>query len=111
MPELRRDPVIGRWVIISTERGKRPSALVNHVLTDTTDEFDPFKRGNESHTPPELLAYRPAGSNPNTPGWWVRVVPNKFPALESTGNVQRSGEGMYDLMNGIGSHEIVIESP
>lgn len=111
MPELRRDPVTGRWVIISTERAKRPSALVKPVPTDKRDEFNPFKAGNEKETPDEVLAYRPPGSKPNTPGWWVRVVPNKFPALSSEGEIERYGEGMYDVMNGVGRHEVVVESP
>lgn len=110
MAELRRDPVIGRWVIISSERALRPSAMVTHAPA-RTDEFNPFKPGNEGETPPELLAYRPPGTRPDTPGWWVRVVPNKFPALDAQGAIQRAGEGMYDKMNGIGSHEIVVESP
>lgn len=111
MPELRKDPVIGRWVIISTERARRPSSCVAPVPAEKHDEVDPFSPGNEQMTPPELLAYRPAGTKPNTPGWWVRVVPNKFPALESTGDPTRKGHGMYDQMSGIGSHEVVVETP
>ena len=111
MPELRKDPVVGRWVIVSTERANRPRNLVLPVPTDKVDEFNPFKTGNEAKTPKEVLAYRPPGTAPNTPGWWLRVIPNKFPALENKGSIQRVGEGMYDLMNGIGQHEVVIETP
>jgi UDPglucose--hexose-1-phosphate uridylyltransferase len=70
----------------------------------------PFCYGNEQKTPPEVLAYRPGGG-PNQPDWSVRVVPNKFPALGIEGELNRQGEGMYDKMNGIGAHEVVIESP
>ena len=78
--------------------------------------FCPFCYGNESKTPPEIQAYRP---NPNggpppqrdTPGWTVRVVPNKFPALGIEGNLNRQAEGMFDRMNGIGAHEVIIETP
>jgi UDPglucose--hexose-1-phosphate uridylyltransferase len=110
MPELRKDPVTGRWVIISSERGKRPQTLLSPVPREA-DEFNPFAPGNEDKTPPEVLAYRPPSTPPNTPGWWLRVIPNKFPALSADGDIQRAGDGMYDLMNGIGRHEVVIEGP
>jgi UDPglucose--hexose-1-phosphate uridylyltransferase len=109
MTELRRDPVIGRWVIISTERGKRPSDFGQEVETGV-GKFCPFCPGNEDKTPPELLAYHDPGREKNAPGWWVRVVPNKFPALQIEGSLSRQGEGMYDKMNGVGAHEVVIES-
>ncbi|MDK2973421.1 MAG: UDPglucose--hexose-phosphate uridylyltransferase [Candidatus Sumerlaeota bacterium] len=111
MPELRRDPVTGRWVIIATERAKRPSALVDTTPTEKIDKVNPFKAGNEHMTPPEILAYRPPGSKANSEGWWVRVFPNMYPALESEGEVSRAGLGMFDMMNGIGAHEVVVESP
>jgi UDPglucose--hexose-1-phosphate uridylyltransferase len=111
MPELRRDPVTGRWVIIATERAKRPSAFIDSTPTNKIDAVNPFKPGNEAMTPPEVLAYRPPGSEPNSPGWWVRVTPNKYPALEAEGEIRRVGLGMYDMMNGIGAHEVVIETP
>ena len=62
-------------------------------------------------TPPEVLAFRPTGTPGNTPGWDLRVVPNKFPALQVEGNLDRQGEGLFDRMNGIGAHEVIIESP
>jgi len=67
--------------------------------------------GNESRTPPEILVYGRNGGGPNTPGWSIRVVPNKFPALGIEGELDREGEGLFDKMNGIGAHEVVIESP
>ena len=62
-------------------------------------------------TPPEVLAYRQNGGGPNAPGWDLRVVPNKFPALQVEGNLDREGEGLFDRMNGIGAHEVIIETP
>src|SRR3990170_6024629 len=110
MPELRKDPIIGRWVIISTERGKRPSEfVVQHP--PTKNGFCPFCPGNEDKTPPEIQAYRPDGSKPNTTGWSLRVVPNKYPALRIEGDINREGDGVYDKMNGVGAHEVIIESP
>ena len=110
MPELRKDPIIGRWVIISTERGKRPHDFVVEPEV-VKGGFCPFDPGNEHTTPPEVLAYRDPGTEPNTPGWQLRVVNNKFPALAKEGELDRRGEGMFDQMNGIGAHEVIIESP
>ncbi|MBI3076405.1 MAG: galactose-1-phosphate uridylyltransferase [Deltaproteobacteria bacterium] len=110
MPELRKDPIIGRWVIISTERAKRPSDF--GIAPETPrGGFCPFCPGNEDKTPPEILAYRQAGTPPNRPGWTLRVVANRFPALRIEGELDRQGDGIYDWMNGVGAHEVIIESP
>ena len=110
MPELRKDPIIGRWVIISTERGKRPTDFAS-VPPAKSSSFCPFCVGNETKTPPEVYALREPGTQRDTPGWRVRVVSNKFPALQIEGELNRQGEGIYDKMNGIGAHEVIIETP
>lgn len=110
MPELRKDPVVGRWVIISTERGRRPSDFTIEPVRARSSNCV-FCAGNEGKTPPEILANRSADSMMNEPGWSLRVVPNKFPALRIEGELEPSGEGLYDLMNGVGAHEVVIETP
>lgn len=110
MPELRKDPVTGRWVIIATERAKRPSQYGKQD-EERKGGFCPFCPGNEKSTPPEVLSYRPSNTPKDGEGWWLRVVPNKFPALRPEGNLKRSGTGMYDKMTGYGTHEVVIESP
>lgn len=109
MPELRKDPIIGRWVIISTERGRRPSAFAS-VDKPREAAQCPFCPGNESATPPEVLAYRSNGTEPNKPGWSLRVISNKFPALRIEGSLNRAPDGIYDRMNGIGAHEVIIET-
>ena len=111
MPDLRKDPITGRWVIISTERGKRPSDFAGEGVKMKGGSFCPFCPGNASRTPPEILAYGRNGSGKDTPGWSVRVVPNKFPALGIEGNLDRQGEGLFDRMNGVGAHEVIIETP
>ena len=110
MPELRKDPVSQRWVIIASERAKRPSDFLPEEWP-SVPTFDPLAEGNEDKTPHEIAAYRTAGTAPNTPGWRVRVVPNKFPALKVEGVLQKKGNGVYDQMEGIGAHEIIIETP
>ncbi len=109
MPELRKDPVTGRWVIISTERSRRPFDFVAPQASRNAASC-PFCPGHEDRTPSEVLVYRSNGGPANGPGWTTRVVPNKFPALQIEGGLDRRGEGLYDMMNGIGAHEVVIES-
>lgn len=111
MSELRKDPIIDRWVIIATERGKRPSDFGSTMEEKKPAPNCPFCEGNEDKTPPEILSYRKSGTKPNTPGWWTRVVPNKFPALTIEGNLERAGEGIFDMMSGRGAHEVIIETP
>ncbi|MFN4259091.1 MAG: galactose-1-phosphate uridylyltransferase [Gemmataceae bacterium] len=110
MPELRKDPIVGRWVIIATDRAKRPIAPKSDANLVGAANC-PFCEGHEGDTPQEILAYRDRASPPNSKGWRVRVVPNKFPALQIEGDLQKRGEGIYDKMNGIGAHEVIIECP
>ena len=109
MPELRKDPITGRWVVVSTERQKRPMDFRFEKATAIGREHCPFCPGREHVTPPEVLAYRQSGAA-NGPGWDLRVVPNKFPALRVEGTLEREGEGMFDRMSGIGAHEVIIET-
>jgi len=108
--ELRRDPVLGRWVIIAPERALREEKLVI-----PKEERNPgpcvFCGGQELLDPHEIYAVRAPGTFPNTPGWLVRVLPNKFPALRIEGDLVREGVGMFDLMSGIGAHEVIVETP
>jgi len=110
MPDLRKDPIVGRWVIVAKSRARRPHDFDTSPVRRPT-AFCPFCEGQEDKTPPEILAYRRPGTAPNTPGWRVRVVPNKFPALEIEGDLNKRGEGIYDMMRGVGAHEVIIESP
>jgi UDPglucose--hexose-1-phosphate uridylyltransferase len=109
-PELRKDPVSGRWVIIAPERGRRPSALPGRSPV-SRGEPCPFCPGNERATPPEITARRAPGSPPNGPGWTTRVIPNKFAALAPEGKTEVLSDGIYERMDGVGEHEVIIESP
>jgi UDPglucose--hexose-1-phosphate uridylyltransferase len=110
MPELRKDPIVNRWVIIATERAKRPTDFKVPENGQDSPKGCPFCPGHESKTPPEIDAVRPNSSRRDTEGWLVRVVPNKFPALRIEGEMEKFGVGIYDRMNGIGAHEVIIET-
>ncbi|MCC7175189.1 MAG: galactose-1-phosphate uridylyltransferase [Bryobacterales bacterium] len=111
MPELRKDPVTGRWVIVTTDRAMRPADFIREHVVPAGGRFCPLCPGHEEKTAPEVLAYRPGGSLPNSTGWSLRVVPAKFPVLRVEGDLNRLGDGIYDKMNGVGAHEVVIETP
>src|SRR5262245_33549717 len=111
MPELRKDPIVGRWVIVATERAKRPSDYTHQPVAEPDPAKNPFAEGNEHLTPAEIFAIRRSDSKPDQPGWEVRVVHNKFPALGIEGDLGKEGQGIYDKMNGIGAHEVIIETP
>ena len=110
MPELRKDPITGGWVIISTDRAKRPNDFLRQTVIPKGVRQCPFCPGNEDRTPRELLVYRTHGFT-GSGNWSLRVVPNKFPVLRVEGDLDRQGEGLYDRMNGIGAHEVLIETP
>jgi UDPglucose--hexose-1-phosphate uridylyltransferase len=106
MPEFRKDPTVDRWVIIATERAKRP---VHREASDTA--LCPFCAGNESLTPPEVLVFRDVGDPSRLPNWTVRVVPNKYPALVPDGSRLETTNEIYEACSGTGTHEVIIESP
>ncbi|MEX0585975.1 MAG: HIT domain-containing protein [Pirellulales bacterium] len=110
MPELRKDPITGRWVIIAENRAGRPDEFSASGEAAAGGSC-PFCEGNEQQTPGEVFAWREPHSEPNGPGWRVRVVPNQFPALQPEGDAGRSSAGLYETMGGVGVHELVIESP
>lgn len=112
MPQLRKDPIIGRWVIISTERAKRPDDFVIKKDPELIKEKQClFCQGHESETADEIYAVRKLDSKPNASGWNVRVIPNIVPLMQAKGDLGRRGMGMFDLMNAIGVHELIIETP
>jgi UDPglucose--hexose-1-phosphate uridylyltransferase len=112
MPELRQDPIGGRWVIFSPARSARPHDL-EPALPRHTGTVCPFCEGHEKLSSAEVYALRPGGSQANQPGWQVRVVPNRYPALEvDSGEIDSSvGEPGYAIQPGWGIHEVIVESP
>ncbi len=108
MPELRKDPIVGRWVIISNEHVDGPGKF-HSIAENSGDVFCPFCVGHEDKTPNEIMAFRD-GTAPNGPGWSLRVIPNKFPVLQIEGSVDKYGDGMFDHISGVGAHELVLET-
>jgi UDPglucose--hexose-1-phosphate uridylyltransferase len=97
-------------VILAAERARRPGAFLIEQITPQPAATCPFCPGHERETPAEVLSYRNAGAA-NQAGWWMRVVPNKYPALRVEGEVDAGAVGIFDRMNGIGAHEVIIETP
>jgi len=116
MSELRKDPIIRRWVIISQERNSelpdcRQASSEYISKVEGEKDFCPFCPGNEEKTPVEIIAIRDSGAESQKKGWRVRVIPDKFPLLRIEGDLKKRGQGMYDMMNAIGAHEVIIETP
>ncbi len=138
MSELRQDPTTREWVIIATERRRRPHEFGSDFSSKKDNEANlqeyskdcPFCPGNEYLSPHETASYRTLGTNPNSKGWWVRVIPNKFAALslnfeenaqvyEGVRAVNPDFSGyffprateVFRTKPGIGAHEVVIDTP
>ncbi|MDD5583693.1 MAG: galactose-1-phosphate uridylyltransferase [Candidatus Omnitrophica bacterium] len=111
MPELRKDPIVARWVVVNVEKPYLPRDFNVTPFTWKGDKGCSFCANNEGLTPPEIEAISEIHRQPNTPGWKVRVVPNKFPALKIEGTLDKQAMGIYDMSNGIGAHEVIIENP
>ncbi|HHU75330.1 MAG TPA: galactose-1-phosphate uridylyltransferase [Firmicutes bacterium] len=131
MPILRQDPLTGEWVIIATERARRPETFASKVEEREAPpprvDSCPFCPGNEHQTPSEVLVYRKNGKNSEGAGkgvgelylddtdWDVRVIPNKFPALERDPNAPRKMPSsrceLFLSHQGYGVHEVIIETP
>ncbi len=110
MSELRRDPITNRWVVIAAERGKRPQVLEEDPPAKG-DAVCPFCPGSEDETTPEVFAIGPPEREPNGPEWGVRVIPNRYPIFQEHSEGLRRGYGLFDQINGVGIHEVVVESP
>ncbi len=109
MAELRREPISRMWVVVTNDHPKGPEDYLPFKPPYRPQEPEgpcPFCPGNEGMTPPETFSL-----SRHEGGWSVRVIPNKFPFFHIEGDYDRRPEGMYDLMEAIGAHEIVVESP
>jgi UDPglucose--hexose-1-phosphate uridylyltransferase len=109
MAELRKEPITRMWVVVTNDHPKGPSDYLPFkppYQAQETKGACPFCPGNEGTTPKETFSLKREGG-----GWAVRVIPNKFPFFHIEGEFDRRPEGMYDVMEAIGAHEIVVEAP
>lgn len=114
MAEVRVDPLTGQRVIVATTRAERPGAELHVEPTAPLDpSTDPFAEGHEGQTPPELFAVRPDGGPPNSPGWTVRVVPNRYPALTEDAPTPppQANRDLFWAGPASGAHEVIINAP
>lgn len=113
MSELRRDLIKNNWVSVAEHRALKPNdfPIAKKALDlSVTGGFCPFCEGHEQFTPPEIIAHR-KDSEPNTQGWLVRAIPNKFSAFELEGELEETRLGVFSRYNGLGKHEVIIETP
>ena len=111
MSELRRDPVSGRWVVIAPERSRRPQDFTPQPVGAVGGDLCPFCEGQEAVAGREILAWRDPASAPDGPGWQVRVVANREPALRVESTLDEATDPLFQSLGGLGAHEVVIESP
>ncbi len=109
MSTMRKKIFTNRWVIVADGDLLQPTDFHFKKFARGTD-FCPFCERNEAATPGEVFAIRNRKSSPNGSGWSVRVVPNSLPRLRIEGELARRAEGLHDLMNGVGAHEIIAET-
>lgn len=109
MAHLRYDPIQQRWVIFAPDRLQRPADYRLPEIPVPADKC-PFCPGNESMTPPETFALRPESREPDTIGWTIRVVPNKFPAVSEFADDDSAEDG-FQTLPAAGIHEVIIEAP
>jgi UDPglucose--hexose-1-phosphate uridylyltransferase len=108
--ELRQDRTTGAWVIIAPGRKLRPKLVATASGSPPVPAFDPqcpFCPGNEAQLP-GIIAETPG---PAPPGWRVRVVPNKYPALAPDAPLGPLIPGPHVALGGYGAHEVVIDHP
>jgi UDPglucose--hexose-1-phosphate uridylyltransferase len=112
--EVRVDPLTGLKTIIAGGRAARPGDRFAVEPPEPIDPgSDPFLEGHEDRTPPEVHAVRPAGGAPDGPGWTLRVVPNRYPALEGGGGAPErdANPDLFTAQPASGAHEVIVHTP
>jgi UDPglucose--hexose-1-phosphate uridylyltransferase len=111
MSELRRDPITGRWIVLTPEHTRRPSDFIPAPEPPPSSAVCPFCEGHESMAGIELLSWRAEGTSANGPGWQVRVIPNREPILRVEAAHALPGQQVFQTLEGLGAHEVIIETP
>ena len=96
MSQLRKDPIVGRWIIVATERARRPAAFVDPQPTTTDQKQCPCCQDTGS-----AVLHESHG---------VKVINSSAPILDASKPFERRGHGLYDVCHSYGSHEIVVET-
>lgn len=110
MSELRQNFATKEWVVIATERARRPEEMANKRERKPVSSFVPscpFCPGNEKLTPPEVMRVPASMDVP----WRARVVPNKFAALSREVQPTRTVHRSRRTVNGFGIHDVIVETP
>ncbi len=107
MSELRKDPVVDRWVIITDDASRAPGQLEKKARPQASGDLCPFCPGNEHLCPPDILTNKNSADGNH---WSLRVIPNRSPILMVEEELKRSGEGLYDKISGVGANEVIIET-
>jgi UDPglucose--hexose-1-phosphate uridylyltransferase len=120
--ELRKDYLLNRWVVIATERSRRPTDFAKQKTEQTENRVCPLCVGNEHMTPPAVMLYLKHNKeieksidhkDIRPQNWLIRVIPNLYPAFtppkELTDQVQITKNESYRYA--FGHHEVLIESP
>jgi UDPglucose--hexose-1-phosphate uridylyltransferase len=109
MSEFRRDPLSDHWVIIAPNRAHRPEQFTGDAIR--IPARCPFCKGHEADTPQTMAAYRMDRARTEDLDWQVRVIPNKFPAVETATPAPPSPHDFFEVRPGFGVHEVIVESP
>ncbi len=121
--ELRKDYLLDRWVVIATERSRRPTDFAKPKSEAAKTAVCPMCVGNENMTPPAIMLYQKengeikrsqdplTGERPKN--WLVRVIPNLYPAFSPPKQPEDIAQILKSecLRDAIGHHEVIIESP
>ncbi len=113
MSELRLNRATKEWIIVAKERARRPHEFHTQKVKEELPAFDPncpFCPGNEKRTPPEVFALREPETQANHPRWRIRVVTNKYPALDPKKKISAITGEFFRSTIGVGKHEVIIES-
>lgn len=109
MSELRHNIISGDWVIIASERAKRPKDFKkkeeNKAALPQYQKECPFCAGNEATAGEETFRINDGKS------WLVRCIYNKFPALSPREDLSRHIGIIYNSITGFGFHEVIVEHP
>jgi UDPglucose--hexose-1-phosphate uridylyltransferase len=121
--ELRKDYLLNRWVVIATERARRPTDFAKQKTENAQTAVCAMCVGNENMTPPAIMLYlkedgdlRKAqdpltGERPKN--WLIRCIPNLYPAFSPPKQPKDAAQIIKSecFGNAVGHHEVIVESP